>query len=201
MTKQLAEGENEVQLASIWRQNECLEGLGRDLWDQTLGLMWPKGSQGRMYQFRSSILGFVWETFWKTLASKMASKDEVCFRCTFGIEIRSKIYGFWYQIRTEWRWYVTRSSEKRKVDFWTTVHAFWWILVVSKIHRSLILEAQINLKTNLETDLNLASILYRFGCQNLVEISSQMHSKTRLDTISIPEPFLGALGAAGVEVR
>ena len=52
MSEQLAEGGNGVQLASIWGQNELLEGLGRCLWDQEPGLMCPKGSQGRLPQFR-----------------------------------------------------------------------------------------------------------------------------------------------------
>ena len=53
---------------------------------------------------------------------------------------------------------------------------------------------------NLETDLNLGPILERFGYHKLLEIGVQIHSKPSLDPISIPEPFLGALGAAGVEV-
>ena len=61
--------------------------------------------------------GLFWDTFWKTLGSKVASKEEFCFRCTFGFEIVSKFDGFWYQIRGERRRYFVRSSEKRKVDF------------------------------------------------------------------------------------
>ena len=49
---------------------------------------------------------------------------------------------FWYQIQTDERWYFTASSEIRKVDFWTTVHAFSRILVFSEIHWSLIVEAK-----------------------------------------------------------
>ena len=189
MSEQLAEGENGVQLASIWGQNELLEGLGRCLWDQEPGLMWPKGSQGRLPQFRYSILGPFWATFWKTLETKTASKDEACFRCILGTEIGSKIDRFWDQIRTRWRRHFTIRSEMRKVDFWTTVHAFWRILVFSKIHWSLVLEATISFNSNLETDLYLGPILERFGHHKLPEMEFQIHSKTSLETTSFLEPF------------
>ena len=64
----------------------------------------------------------------------------------------------------------------------------------------MVLEAKIRFNTNLETDLNLGPILERFGYHKLLEIGVQIHSKPSLDPTSIPEPFLGALGAAGVEV-
>ena len=199
MSEQLAEGENAVQFASIWGQNEVLEGLGRCLWDQEPGLMWPKGSQGRLPQFRQSILGSFWATFRKTLETKTASKNKVCFRCILGNEIKLKIDRFWDHIRTGWRRHFTIRSEMRKVDFWTIVHAFWRILVFSKIHWSWVLEAKINFNANLETDLNLGPISERFGYHKLLEIGIQIHSKTRLDTTSFLEPFLGTLGGAKVE--
>ena len=101
MSEQLAEGENKVQLASVWGQNALLDGLGRCLWDQEPTLLWPKRSQGRLPQFRHSILEAFWASFWKTLEAKTASQDEVCFRYTFGFEIWWKKCRFWYQIQTE----------------------------------------------------------------------------------------------------
>ena len=61
-------------------------------------MIWPKGSQGRFSQFRSSILGSFLVSFWKTWETKTASIDEVCVRCTFGIEFWSKNNRFWYQM-------------------------------------------------------------------------------------------------------
>ena len=158
--------------------------------------MWPKGSQGRLPQFRQRILGPFWATFWKTLETKTASKDEVCFMHTFGVEIWSTNDGFCYQFHTLWRWYFTISYEIRKVYFWTTVQVFWRILTFSKVHWSFVLEEQIDLKTNLETDLNLGPILEEFGYNKLLEIRHQIHLKTSLDATSFLEQFFGTLGAA-----
>ena len=174
MSEQLAEGENEVQLASIWGQNELLEGLWRCLWDQEARLIWPKGSQGRFSQFRPSILGSFLVSFWKTWETKTASIDEVCVRCTFGIEFWSKNNRFWYQIRTEGRSYFSISSEMRKVDFWTTVHVCWRFLFFSTTLGSRELEAKISFKTQLERDINLALILSWFWSQNSSEIGSKI---------------------------
>ena len=177
MSEQLAEGENEVQVASIWGQNELLEELWRCLWDQEARLIWPKGSQGRFSQFRSSILGSFLVSFWKTWETKTASIDEVCVRCTFGIEFWSKNNRFWYQIRTEGRSYFSISSEMRKVDFWTTVHVFWRFLLFSTTLGSRELEAKINFDTELERDINLALIFSGFWSQKSSEIGSKIDQK------------------------
>ena len=196
MSEQVAEGENGVQLASIWDQNELLEGLWRGLWDEEPRLRWPKWPQGHFPQFRSSILGSFLSSFWKTLTLKQHRKNEVCFRCGFWSEIWLKSVGFGYQIRTKWRWYFTISSEMRKVDFWTRVLVFGRILVFSKILRSLILEAKINFETKLERDMNFGWIGDRFWHHKSFGIGLKIHSKTRLDTMSFLEPFLGCLEGA-----
>ena len=139
-----------VQLASIWSQNELLEGLWRRLWDQEAGLISPKGSLGWFAQFRPSILEGFSTSFWNTLDTESASKDEVSFRCNFGIEFWSNIDRFWYKMRTEWRSYFVKSSEMRKVDFWTTVHVFWRFLLISTILGSMEFEAKINFETRLK---------------------------------------------------
>ena len=41
---------------------------------------------------------FVLEQFWRTLDINTGAKDEVRFGFVLGIEIRSKIIRFWYQI-------------------------------------------------------------------------------------------------------
>ena len=174
MPEQLAEGENEVQLASIWGQNELLEALWRCLWDQEARLIWPKVSQGRFYQFRSSILVPFLASFWKTLETKTASIDEVCFRCTFGIEFWFKNDRFWYQIRTEGRSYFSISSEMRKVDFWTTVHVFWRFLLFSTTLGSRELEAKINFEIQVEKDINPALICSWFWSQKSSKIGSKI---------------------------
>ena len=131
-SEQCAAEQNGAQCVSIWGQNELLEGLWMCFWDQRPGWMWPKWSQGRLPQFRPSILGFFWSPFWKIFEIHTALKDEVCFRCAFGSEIWSKFNEFGFQIRTKWRWDLTISSDMRKVDFWTTVRVFLMIFVVVK---------------------------------------------------------------------
>ena len=133
----------------MWPQNEQLGGLCKRVCDQQPVLMSSRWSQGRRAQFRSSIFGSFWTSFWNTWGAKTGPKEEVCCRCTFGSEICLKNCWFWFQIRTEWRWYVTRSSEMRNVDFWTTVHAFWCILVFPNVRLSWVVEVQINLKTKI----------------------------------------------------
>ena len=75
MSGQLEEIENWLQMGSIWGQNEMLEGLGRRLWDQQPGLMSSNWSQGRLPQFRPSILGSFWTSFWKIFETHAALKD------------------------------------------------------------------------------------------------------------------------------
>ena len=64
----------------------------------------------------------------------------------------------------------------------------------------MVLEAQIWFNTNLETDLNLGSILERFGYHTLAEIGVQIDSKPSLEANLFLEPFLNTLEGAGVEV-
>ena len=110
----------------------------------------------------------------KTLETKTASINKVCFRCTFGIEFWYKNVRFWYQIRAgEWS-YFSISSEMRKVDFWTTVHVFWRFLLFSTTLGSRELEAKINFETQLEKDINLALIFSWFWSQKSSEIGSKI---------------------------
>ena len=114
-------------------------------------------------------------SFWKTLETKTASIDEVCFRCTFGIEFCSKNDRFWYQIRTERRLYLSLSSEMRKVDFWTTVHVFWRFLLFSTTLGCRELEAKINFETQVEKDVNPALICSWFWNQKSSKIGSKIN--------------------------
>ena len=86
LSEQLAKKEQVVQLDCIWGKNELLQGLGSWLSDHVLSLIRPKGAQGRLRQFRSSILGAFWDTFWKILRTKTAFKDELCFRYILCLE-------------------------------------------------------------------------------------------------------------------
>lgn len=192
MSEQFAEGENGVPLIPLWGQNEILEGLGRCLWHQEPGLMWSKCPSGRFAQFRPSILGSFWTICWKTLDTKTASKDAVCFRCVFGIEIWWKIDGFWAQIRTKGRWYFTISSEMRKIDFWTTVHVFWRFLLFSPTLGSRVLEAKIDFETKLQRHIDLRLIFDGFGDQTSLKIGSNIDEKVMLNTKSFSRQFLGA---------
>ena len=56
--------------------------------------MWPNGSQGRFNQFRPSILGSFWDTFWKTLGSKTVSKMKSVSGVLLGSKFDSKLMDF-----------------------------------------------------------------------------------------------------------
>ena len=93
MSEQPAERKIEVQVASIWGQNHNLEGLGGVFETKNPAWCGQRGPKVDLRQFRPSILGSFWGTFWKTLDTKTVSKDEVWFIYIVGTEIWSKTGG------------------------------------------------------------------------------------------------------------
>ena len=109
MSEQLAEGENEVQLASTWGQNELLEALWRCLWDQEARLIWPKGSQGDFTQFRYAVWGPKMRPKVRKLwmREKYSKKDLIFLK---KLEFEAK----------------NCSNKETKNESKTTYHAYWF---------------------------------------------------------------------------
>ena len=77
---------------------------------------------------------------------------------------------------------------------------FLRILVFSKPFQSLVLQANMCLKTKFNKDLHFGLILDPFWDRQSIEIGFKIKQTMSLDATSFSRPFLGALGASWVEI-
>ena len=88
----------------------------------------------------------------------------------------------------------------RKVDFWTSVHAFWRILDFSKIHWSLVLEAKINFNRMRWLEWILEGVLNQIWVRKCCPTDSKFDCKATPVRGVILERFWGESEANGVHL-